>query len=82
MKIDVESTTWHGCRYYTVRPHIDFWHTVSDSGIWVDMESWCQQTFGEKGDPWSNCAERWYYNNSKIFLREETDLSLFLLRWQ
>lgn len=81
MKIDVEKTVWHGCQYYTVKPHIDFWYTVNDGGIWTDMESWCVQTFGYAGDPWSNRAERWYYNNSKIFLREETDLSLFVLRW-
>lgn len=81
MKIDLEKTTWHGCQYYAVRPYIDFWNIHTDNNGWDKIESWCLQTFGERGDPWNNTAERWYYNNSKIYLRNESDLALFMLRW-
>jgi hypothetical protein len=82
MEITVEKTTWQGCQYYAVRPYVDFWRVDSASGTWPSIESWCLQTFGDCGNPWNNAAERWYYNNSKIFIRNESDLALFMLRWR
>jgi len=82
MKVDVELTTWHGCRYYAVRPYVDFWNVRTGNNSWDEIELWCTQTFGTGGDPWTNRAERWYYNNSKIYIRDESDLALFMLRWR
>lgn len=52
---------------------------------WSEIEQWCQDIFGPSGTQdkpgvWTP-GERWYANSGKLFFREETDLSCFLLRW-
>lgn len=68
----------YGSRYYTAEPV---------GGNWLDMESWCTETFGpgcralwgEKKAP--EPAQRWYMNNRKFWFRNERDRTLFILRW-
>jgi hypothetical protein len=75
----VSQGTVYGRRYHCVEPI---------GGNWWEMECWCHKIFGstgsnmwgEKGAPAP--GERWYMNNRKFWFRNETDLTLFLLRWQ
>ena len=68
----------YGARYYCVEPI---------GGNWIDMETWCIETFGSSGDSiWGSDipepACRWYANNRKFWFRNEADRDLFLLRWR
>ena len=68
----------YGARYYCVEPI---------GGNWIDMETWCVETFGSSGDSiWGSDipepACRWYANNRKFWFRNEADRDLFLLRWR
>jgi hypothetical protein len=68
----------YGQNYITVRP---------EGGGWLDMETWCWETFGSPGsDMWGVDdppipAARWYNNNRKFWFRDEKDASMFILRW-
>lgn len=73
MMFTVEETRWHGSRYYAVKPREwDF--------EWDDVIEWCSTAFGSPGDLWTTKAERYYLNSGKVFFREQTDLSMFILR--
>ena len=72
-----------GARYYTVEPI---------GGNWLEMESWCTQTFGvassvwdsvnpESQFVWPECG-RWYKNNRKFWFRNEADRTLFVMKWR
>ena len=70
--------TVYGARYYTVEPV---------GGNWLEMETWCMDTFGDPGDKiWDSGpaplpAKRWYMNNRKFWFRTEKDRNWFTLRW-
>jgi len=69
----------HGARYYTVQPQ---------GGSWKDMELWCVETFGEPGDMWESSdwvwpeTARWMQNNRKFWFRNESDRTLFIMKWR
>jgi hypothetical protein len=73
--------TVYGSRYYCVEPI---------GGNWMDMETWCSDTFGECGDRdkiWGEIKtpeplQRWYMNNRKFWFKEEKDRNWFVLRWR
>jgi hypothetical protein len=72
--------TVYGSRYYTVEPV---------GGNWLDMETWCLETFGETGSIWHETKsltpqplQRWYGNNRKFWFKEEKDRDWFILRWR
>ena len=67
----------YGARYYCVEPI---------GGHWLDMETWCLDTFGSPGDSiWGSDipqpACRWYANNRKFWFRDEKDRDWFIIRW-
>lgn len=68
----------YGSRYYTIEPQ---------GGNWLDMESWCLDTFGGPGTHiWGDNkapepAQRWYMNNRKFWFRNQKDRDWFILRW-
>ena len=70
--------TVYGSRYYCVEPI---------GGSWLDMETWCLDTFGSCGDKMLNSGpvpfpdERWYMNNRKFWFRREKDRNWFIVRW-
>lgn len=75
--------TVYGSRYYTVEPV---------GGSWLEMESWCADTFGpcgprgDKNAIWDQVkapepAQRWYMNNRKFWFREVKDRDWFVIRW-
>ncbi len=68
----------YGARYYCVEPI---------GGSWIDMETWCVETFGERGDNmWGEKkapkpSSRWYGNNRKFWFREQKDRDWFVIKW-
>ena len=76
MKLRVEETRWHGCKYYAVG--------VKDNESWGPIDpiiAWTEKTFGTAGDAWSNRAERYYMNSGKFIFRNESDAIIFILKW-
>jgi hypothetical protein len=72
--------TVYGSRYWTVEPQ---------GGNWLDMETWCLDTFGPTGSIWSEAKnltpephKRWYANNRKFWFKQEKDRDWFILRWR
>jgi hypothetical protein len=75
--LETSSGTIFGKRYYTASPN--------DARQWGIMTSWMYKTFGPSGTPnrpgcWTP-NERWYANDSKFWIRDDKDWTLFLLRW-
>lgn len=70
--------TIYGARYHCVSPV---------GGSWLDMETWCVETFGNPGaDMWGEDrapapAQRWYMNNRKFWFRDVKDRDWFIIRW-
>lgn len=68
-----------GSRYYCVQPV---------GGNWKDMEQWAMQTFGEPGEIWPNQdfvwpdMPRWVQNNRKFWFRNESDRTMFVMKWR
>lgn len=79
----LNETRIQGARYYTVEPI---------GGNWLDMETWCIQTFGDAADVWDFRSSndtfiwpengRWYKNNRKFWFRDIKDRDWFLLKWR
>jgi hypothetical protein len=54
----------YGARYYCVEPV---------GGNWMEMESWCLDTYGNCGSAWDKATEpnsRWYMNDRRFWFRE------------
>lgn len=71
--------TVYGLRYYCVEPV---------GGNWLEMETWCLDTFGETSSIWNETKsltpepnKRWYMNNRKFWFREQKDRDWFVIRW-
>ncbi len=68
-----------GAKYYCVQPQ---------GGNWKDMEQWCTKTFGEAGEIWPNQdfvwpeMPRWVQNNRKFWFRNESDRTMFVMKWR
>lgn len=77
--IKLSEGTVYGARYYTAEPV---------GGNWVDMEVWCMDMFGGPGDNiWGEektpePAQRWYMNARKFWFRNESDRTMFVLKWR
>ena len=77
--IKLSEGTVYGARYYTAEVI---------GGSWHEMEHWCHETFGELGDNmWGDDrspkpAQRWYMNNRKFWFRNESDLTMFVMKWR
>lgn len=69
----------HGSRYHCVEPK---------GGSWLEMEKWCRATFGEPGEVWPKDdfnwpdTMRWAMNNRKFWFRNESDRTLFVMKWR
>lgn len=69
----------YGSHYYTVEP---------DGGNWLEMETWCLDTFGPTGDIWNETKnltpeplQRWYMNNRKFWFKDVKDRDWFVIKW-
>jgi hypothetical protein len=70
--------TVFGARFYIIEPV---------GGNWVDMESWCDQSFGPVSNVWDMKKDkyqvgRWYLNDRSIWFRDIKDRDWFILRWR
>ena len=77
MNLEVSSGTVYGCVYHTVKPEIWDWSE------WHYIAEWANHTYGPTSEDgvWTPNM-RWYFNNSKFWFRDESDLAMFILRWQ
>jgi hypothetical protein len=76
MKFFIEETRWHGCKYYAVG--------IENDGQWgmvTHIIKWTEEAFGEPGDVWSDRTERYYMNSGKFIFRNESDVTMFVMRW-
>ena len=69
--------TVFGARFFCVEPV---------GGSWLDMETWCLDTFGSASNVWdmqNNNYEvgRWYMNDRKFWFRNERDRNWFTIKW-
>lgn len=77
-RLDTEEGTVFGTNYYIVSPV---------GGNWKDMEEWTRLTYGEPADIWKAHDfmwpenGRWYMNDRKFWFRDESDRTLFLMKW-
>ena len=62
----------HGARYYTVKPVF---------GNWAVLEKWAIDTYGKDSSIWETQCGRWYMNDSMFWFRDESDRTMFMLRW-
>jgi len=79
--LHVEEHQHSGVKYFTVQPYCQIWNYDRTVVLWKDIETWCHRTYGPKGNAWYGGAERWYVNNSRIWFRDEKDLTMFVMRW-
>lgn len=70
----------YGAKYWTVMPTWDSW---GDRTLyWDSLTDWCKDTFGGTGDLFNQePVAKWYANSGRIWIRDEKDLTAFLLRW-
>lgn len=86
MKLEIEEGRVYGARYYTAKPILTWDLEADDWGgvdTWPQMVEWCVETYGPtpKDGIWRP-GMRWYVNNAKFWFSNQTDLTLFVLRWQ
>ena len=57
--------------------------TITPRGYdWSDLEAWCTEAFGLRGDMWKTVPNaRWYANNAKLWFRDRKDYDWFIIRW-
>lgn len=74
-KLVLSESRHMGIRYYTVEPI---------GGNWLDMETWCIETFGPAASVWDfkmDNVGRWYANDRRFWFRKESDRTMFILKW-
>ena len=78
--IKLSEGTVYGLKYQTAEPI---------GGNWSEMELWCHEHLGETGSIWAETKnltpepnKRWYANNRKFWFRNQSDLTMFLLKWR
>lgn len=63
---------WHGCRYQAVD---------TGDGWSLQKHEWCKETFGKNSFAWDMEAGRWYVQGHEFWFKDESDMTIFLLRW-
>ena len=86
IELTCDTGTVYGLRYYTVEPKNLEWQ--NSRAMWDDMMLWCRVQLGTPGNLWQETKnltpepnQRWYANNAKFWFRNETDRTMFILRW-
>jgi hypothetical protein len=81
----ISTGTVFGQEYHTIHPTNISVPALSNgyNPQWESMMQWCVATYGATGNVWqaSEAHQRWYANNAKFWIRDDEDLTLFLLRW-
>jgi hypothetical protein len=87
MELKIEEGRVYGLPYHTVQPMFSAHPQTWFKQEWKEMEDWCVQTMGLAGSLWANSGltpklnYRWYMNDSKFWFREQSDLTMFILKW-
>jgi hypothetical protein len=70
----------YGVRYYCIEPV---------GGNWLDMETWCLDTYGNPGSLWQETKnltpelnQRWYMNDRRFWFRNQRDRDWFIIKWR
>jgi len=66
-----------GQDYYCVEPTGWIWRNEIE---WKDMVAWCEETMEREPDTITPNL-RWYVNGGMFWFRDETDRTMFMLRW-
>ncbi len=54
---------------------------VPDSpGLWTEIDTWCEQTFGEQG-MWGGPVSAWKRMGPSYYFQHIQDREMFVLRW-
>jgi hypothetical protein len=84
MKISVERgvVMWDDSVYnkavpYLLSPNVTDEYTAT----WDDMINWCKTSFGPEGELECAASSTWYYSGGCFYFRDESDLTMFVLRW-
>jgi len=72
MSLILDEGRVHGARYYQVKP------VFAD---WMVLEKWAIKTYGPVSNIWETNCGRWYMNDSMFWFRNESDRTMFLLKW-
>lgn len=75
-EMDHACSTW----YWAIPPH-DLsipWEDMIDRN--KEIQNWCDEIYGDKGD-WSDPDCRWWASNRKYIFKNEEDRTMFVLRW-
>jgi hypothetical protein len=80
MELKLDEGRVYGARYYTVQPG-PFWDITGTT--WDSMMQWSISTFDHTpaDGVWTPGA-RWYANNAKFWFRNESDRTMFVIKWQ
>ena len=82
MGMSVSTGTVYSVPYHTVQPLFGAHAATWFGSEWRDMENWCTEVYGRPSlDGFWTPGRRWYVNNQKFWFREESDLTMFILRW-
>lgn len=81
VKITTIEKSHLGTPYFLAEVFLTSWDVDLNQQTWEDMLSWCHNRFGQRGDPWNKVPERWYCNDGNFWFKEESDRTLFLLKW-
>ncbi len=81
MRIKLRKQVWNGVAYNQATPYLASWSFTDIIDTWDSLRDWCIKQFGPEGSPCGVYPERWYLNGGRFFFKEDSDLTLFLLRW-
>lgn len=72
MSLILSNARIEGVNYHTVEPVFSNWEV---------LEAWARETYGKPDSIWKTFCGRWYMNSSKFWFRDESDLTIFMLKW-
>ena len=75
-RLELTEGTVFGQKYYCVEPQGWIWRDFE----WKDMQKWCEETMERSPDTITPNL-RWYVNGGQFWFRDETDRTMFVMRW-
>ena len=82
MDMSISTGTVYSVPYHTVQPLFGADPATWFGSEWADMENWCTEVYGKTAlDGVWTPGRRWYVNNQKFWFLNESDMTMFILRW-
>lgn len=75
-RLEISEGTVFGQKYYCVEPQGWIWRDFE----FKDMQAWCESTMERESDTITPNL-RWYVNGGQFWFRDETDRTMFVMRW-